>query len=417
MIGVVIAKPTKECNADCSYCSSPPDMKNGWSLDDFKVIFDRLYPRLRPDATIIWHGGEPMLQGVEFYIQAYEYAKSKVPEIQFSIQSNLLLYTKKWKSVFQNVFKGQISTSFDPDEENRTIKGNTASYSRQFFKKLDLVLADGFRPLVIGTYTEKTSALAFKLYDKSKKMQEEKGYCFSLRYNYRYPAGRAFGEGEIIRPETYGKMLIDVYDKWIRDLPEFIITPLDHMFLKTIKDNYSVCPWTKNCGGNFLTIEPNGDAYNCGEFADLKEEKFLFGNLKEGWASSDKDIVNLKTYEKNGVFIIDSIMESYPAKLMKRRRIDLPMDCKSCRHFRECEGGCMRDSELYGRGLGGKFYYCQSWKMVLDRIKQSILNGEADGVLLKMGYNLKTVKSFVSDNAESNVGIEEYLENEFNYLY
>ena len=47
----------------------------------------------------------------------------------------------------------------------------------------------------------------------------------------------------------------------------------------------------------------------------------------------------------------------------------------------------MRDAELYGRGLGGKFYYCESWKAVFDRIKESIKSGEAKNVIEKMGFS------------------------------
>ena len=43
---VVIAKPTKSCNADCSYCSAPPDGAGQWSLEDFKTIVDRLQGNL-----------------------------------------------------------------------------------------------------------------------------------------------------------------------------------------------------------------------------------------------------------------------------------------------------------------------------------------------------------------------------------
>jgi hypothetical protein len=42
----------------------------------------------------------------------------------------------------------------------------------------------------------------------------------------------------------------------------------------------------------------------------------------------------------------------------------------------------MRDAELYGRGLGGKFYYCKSWMMVFDKIKSDIISGRADNFLI-----------------------------------
>ncbi|WP_205961139.1 hypothetical protein [Psychromonas sp. SP041] len=402
MITVIIAKPTKDCNADCSYCSTPPDHEGGWSFEQFKVMFDRIHPQVSENATWIWHGGEPMLLGPDFYVKTAAYAKSIKPNLKFALQSNLLLYTtNKWKKVFEDVFGGEISTSYDPDAQNRTIKGSTEAYTRQFYKKMENVQRDGFRPLVIGTYTEETAHYALKMYETSKARGEQ---SFSLRYNYRYPAGRVKDAGPAIDPVTYGNMLNELYNKWMTDLPNFLITPLDQMFLKCFDTTTSFCPWTNSCGGKFISIDPNGDIYNCGEFGDLKNPDYRYGNLLEGWISTQKkkQIVNFhkkpSSEEKFGV----EMMNTYPAKLMKRRKFDLPMSCKECRHYEECEGGCMRDAELYEQGLGGKFFYCQSWKMVFDRMKISILNGEADGIIKKMGFIPSTVRKIVRSKAINN---------------
>lgn len=364
MIATVITKPTRVCNAACTYCSAPPDGVPKWSLDDFKFYFDRLAPHLVSRAVIIWHGGEPMLMGPDFYAKAWDYARSIMPGIRFAIQSNLLGYdSKSWRDVFSEIFAGAISTSYDPDEKFRVYKGSTALYSRIFFDRLDAVVADGFMPMVIGTYSEDTAALGVTMYDRV--MAAGPGRSYDLRYNYRYPAGRDQGRGEMISPKTYGKMLLDLYNRWIVDLPDFNITPLDQMLKKCIEIEAGRCPWTHSCGGRFLGLEPNGDLYNCSEFADLGDEEYKFGNLREQ--------------------TIPEVMRSRAAMLVRRRRIDLPLDCQSCRHFQECEGGCVRDAVLYNHGLGGKFHYCHSWMMVFDRIKESIRTGEADGIIARMG--------------------------------
>lgn len=398
MISTIIIKPTKNCNADCSYCSSPPDLLGAWDVERFKVVFDRMQPSLENDATIIWHGGEPMLLGPKFYIESFAYAKSIHPGIRFSIQTNLLLYKSRlWKSVFSDVFNGAISTSYDPDERNRTIKGSSSKYSAQFHKKIQEVISDGYRPLVIGTYTEETKGLAVSLYEKSKSLKEN-GY--SLRFNYRYPAGRDMGKGVAISPIEYGEMLIDLYDRWIKDIPDILITPLDQMLLKCIDPTVSTCPWTKACGGKIISIDPNGDIFNCGEFSDLGNHEYKFGNAFTGEIGSPvgSKTLNIVKRSKGVEYFGSEILGSDAARKMIRRRFDHPFDCKTCRHYRECEGGCMRDSELYERGLGGKFFYCASWKMVFDRIKSSIISGEARGVIEKLGYSFDDVSTNVRSN-------------------
>ena len=372
-ISTVIIKPTKFCNAGCTYCSAPPDVNGAekWDLDRFKLYFDKIRDRLTPAATLIWHGGEPMLMGPEFYQQAYAYARSVHPHVVFAMQTNLLLYSPRWKDTFRDVFHGAISTSFDPDERHREYKGSTELYSRLFKQRLNMAIDDGFIPLIIGTYSEETIDKAYDMYDWVLGMGER---APSLRFNYRYPAGRDADMGASLTPETYGKTLLALYERWMKDLPAFQITPLDQMFKKTIGLDSSRCPWAKNCGGHFLEIEPNGDVYNCSEFADLGDQQYSFGNLDE------HDLAHL--------------MASPAATAIRRRRFDLPKDCLTCPHFQQCEGGCARDSVLFGRGMGGKFYYCQSWMMVFERIKESIRTGEADGLIRKYRLDPEKIRGF-----------------------
>lgn len=360
-INTVIMKPTKKCNADCTYCCAPPDGERPWSFEIFQGYFDKLRAHLSPAALILWHGGEPMLLGPEYYERAYEYARGHIPDVQFSMQTNLLLYNpRRWQRVFAEVFKGSLSTSFDPDMGSRTLKGSAQAYASHFKRKLESVLADGFRPLVIGTYSDETIHLAHDMYDQSLALGED---GFGIRVNYMHPSGRVSGSGARIAPELYGEVLLELYERWLADAPSFVVTPLNLMFQRVAGLDAGHCPWTRQCGGRFLGIEPNGDVYNCSEYADLKDKTFCFGNLGR------QDVADL--------------LASRPAVMIRRRAAQLPSTCMSCRHFAECEGGCSRDATLFDRGVLGKFYYCISWKMVFDRIKQSIRSGEADRLLLR----------------------------------
>lgn len=363
-ISTLIIKPTKGCNADCSYCAAPPDGAAKWTIDDFQKVFDALEPRLNPGVTFIWHGGEPMLLGVKFYEEAYKIVTQKLPYAKFSIQSNLLSYNEKWNTAFADIFKGSVSTSWDPDGCNRTVKGNTELYERIYQNRIKKVLADGWRPKVISTFDESSAHLMHKVYDLALE-ESAKGNVHDIRLNYRYPAGRAAGEGESLTPETYGRVLLEIYERWIVDVPEFLITPLDQMFSRVTGKEIARCPWAKSCTGKILGIEPNFDIYNCGEFADLNDDLYCFGNLlKDG---------------------IDACLNSKAARMLSKRPHILPASCKACVHFDECEGGCMRDSLLYGRDLGGKFQYCESWQEVFSRIKESVLTGEANAAIAKFG--------------------------------
>lgn len=356
MISTVILKPTLHCNADCTYCSAPPDGNPRWTFNEFRLIFDKLAPHLDGRAFLIWHGGEPMIMGPDFYHQCFEYARSIKPGIRFSMQSNFLLYSPAWRSVFSDVMQGSVSTSYDPEIKERTLKGSAIAYANRFEQKLEMVLRDGFHPLVLGTYSEETIHLAQSMYRRAIRPESP----FSIRVNYRFPIGRSLNAGESIRPESYGKALVDLYDQWIRDKPQMVITPLDKM-LEAVLGTGKCCPWTKDCGGRFLSIGPNGDVFNCADFADTGEEKFRFGNIFQ--------------------HSMAELLSSKPIRQIRRRSVSVPDDCMTCEHFSACQGGCARDSYLFNGDIYGKFHYCASWKMVFSRIKESIDSGEADHLI------------------------------------
>lgn len=387
MISTIIIKPTKMCNADCGYCSSPQEDKLKWTNDDFEVVFDSIHKNLSSAPYFIWHGGEPMMLGPEFYRKAYEYAKSKLPSVNFAIQTNLLLYKSSiWKDVFRDVMGGCISTSHDPDEVNRTINGSTEKYNTVFRKKLDEVISDDFMPLVIGTYTSDTIHLAHDVYDDSMSRGDR---WYDFRVNYRYPIGRALDNGPAITPKEYGQTLIELFDRWCDDAPSFNITPLDQMLKLVAGIGARRCPWTRSCGGKFLGIEPNGDVYNCADIADLKDPRYRYGNIFQSTVSQSMSPqpLNFVKQVNSRDSLVSEMLVTPAAKAMKRRQFNLPKDCLSCEHFAECQGGCMRDAELYNRGLGGKFYYCESWKMVFSHLKKAVSSGRANTLLKRIGVD------------------------------
>lgn len=353
MLTTVIIKPTRLCNADCAYCAAPPEARGRMTLEQFEVIMRKLAPHFAPSAHIIWHGGEPLLMGPSFYREASRIAQTFSPGIVIGVQSNFLLYSSaQWKGVFANEFGGRISTSFDPDEKNRTLKGSVEAYSARFFRKLDEVCNDGFRPGVIGTFDEAALPFAERLYS----ICRERG--LTGRFNYRYPAGRADGLGEVLKPESYGRLLCEMFDRWLKDDSDVAVSPLNQMIATVLLQGKSTsyrCPWTRRCGGRFLGIEFDGATFHCPEFADLGDPAMQMGNI----------------YTDS----VEALFASAPSRMIKRRSAVLKGDCQSCPHYAECQGGCARDAILFGKKIDEKTHYCAAWKMVFSRIKAELANG------------------------------------------
>ena len=98
----IIAKVTNLCNIDCQYCYDRPFRE---ALGHNKIIsFDKvdrmieLATKYAREVTIIWHGGEPTLAGVDFYKKIYEdiLPKFTYADIKTDLQTNGTLIDDNW---------------------------------------------------------------------------------------------------------------------------------------------------------------------------------------------------------------------------------------------------------------------------------------------------------------------------------
>ncbi|MGB9809776.1 MAG: hypothetical protein ACPLSA_07045, partial [Caldanaerobacter sp.] len=60
--------------------------------------------------TVVFHGGEPLLLGVEYYEKILNELSKEGLELSVSFQTNLLLYDQNWKAFFKK-YKARVSSS------------------------------------------------------------------------------------------------------------------------------------------------------------------------------------------------------------------------------------------------------------------------------------------------------------------
>ena len=89
--------------------------------------------------TLVWHGGEPLLLGIDYFNKAYEFQEKHVGEnkhrIDHAIQSNMTLYNSEFGEIFKEMNITSVGTSFDPIPG---IPGpgpnhNSKAYNQMFF--------------------------------------------------------------------------------------------------------------------------------------------------------------------------------------------------------------------------------------------------------------------------------------------
>lgn len=319
---------------------------------------------LSPDLELLWHGGEPMLMGTDFFWQAYEIAKQVISRPRFSIQTNLLDYSPEWRELYQDVFNWSISTSYPSDNDQRSYKGSRVAYSKVWGEKLTMIMDHGASPFIIGTFAPGTLSDAFDFYSFIKSQNTR----LDIRINYIYPLGKArINHDSLLSQHEYINLLIKVFDKWIDEAPEFDIAPLWQLVKSAMGIEKSKCPFCAKCSSHIMCLDVDGRLYPCAGFADMEQsERYSYGNLNADSA--------------------DSILLSSAKQLMARRSL-LPVECNLCEYLHMCGGGCIKDAILSGSEgvtlLDGPDALCENWKILYKHITDSLVKGKVDNLISK----------------------------------
>jgi radical SAM protein with 4Fe4S-binding SPASM domain len=346
-LSTILARPTRRCNAACQYCSAAGEPliheKSLWTFENFKTFFLNIKDSLAENALFLWHGGEPLLQEPAFYYQCQEFAWKYLPNLEFSVQSNFLLYTsEKWRKPFSDLFTG-LSTSYDTHGDFRVLNGSAESYRQRFFQTLRYFREDNFQIGVIATFASRYSTAAQQLCDLA---DEYDDVIRSIRLNYRFPIGRAKDSTDLMSPDEYTQLLFEVLDRWILQKPKYALLQHSQIAEALSGRNLGRCPWSNSCFGSFLAVEPDFSTHNCIEFADYRPD-LSFGSILD------------KT--------VPELFKSSGALSLRKLRLSTPIECSLCEYSAVCQGGCLRDTLLLS-APGHPFYYCETWKAVFKRI-------------------------------------------------
>ena len=356
-IGAVILKPTYVCNADCDYCFVPPQDNRKWSVDEFKAMFDRLEPVLQPDCTMIWHGGEMMMLSPSFYDECSAYIKSKLPNANIAMQSNLTRYsTAKWKGVVDKHFNSSVSTSYDADEVHRTINGDPALYAKRFKENFKKCLDDGFYCGVITVIdkTNKHTVDSFLNYVLETDAGRNK---VAVSINAMLAGGRKEDDETILTPIEYADVLISVLERWNREKLSLDIEPLTN-FLNGYFDGAGDmrCGNNSSCARGIVFLENDGSVLTCDELKGISGDEYVHGNIL---TNSLSEIFTSKSFLK-----------------LASRAYMLPNECHQCETFTMCRGGCPRHVLQNGNDISAKDPRCLMFKKIHNKIKEMDKSGD-----------------------------------------
>ena len=349
----IFAKPVgSACNLSCSYCyylgkntmypNTDKIPMTEYILE--KYIIQHIKASTESIINFSWHGGEPLLAGIEFYrkvLRLQSFHKPVGKYILNGLQTNGTLINEEWsRFLSENNFIIGISIDGPPEFHNilRTSKDSSPTWQQvingfQLLKKygvvpeiLCVVNAENVKhPLIIYKFFKQIGA---KYITFLPLVEPEAGTSPRVSRN-SVPA------------EEFGYFLSEVFDEWVeKDIGDIKIQIFEEAARSAFNQEHTLCIFKSNCGG-VPVVEHNGDFYSCDHY--VNKDHYL-GNI------IDHSLTYFLDSKRQKVFGMT-------------KSISLPEYCIKCEVRSMCNGECPKNRIiLTPDGEAGLNYLCKGYK-------------------------------------------------------
>ena len=350
------------CNLDCDYCYylGKADLYGGRQPKMSDELLERYISQYIeavqvPTVTFCWHGGEPLLAGIDFYEKAVElqnkYRGNK--QIENSLQTNGLLINPDWCSFFRdNNFL--IGLSIDGPKEihdaYRRDRGGHPTFDR-VMQGLEMMAVNGVEYNTLSTINDRCAGQGTRVYQFMRSISQYMQFLPVVEKTLPTPSGRSpivppSTEGAVIAPwsitpKAFGKFMCDVFDEWvINDVGERFVQLFDITLAQWCGVQPSLCAFCPTCGDG-LVVEHNGDVYMCDHFV---YPEYRLGNI---------GVEHLRDLQRKPELFRFGI----------EKRNSLPTDCRKCEYLFACRGECPKHRfATTRRGEQGLNTLCEGYK-------------------------------------------------------
>ena len=381
------------CNLDCNYCYYL-DKAEIYGGREPKMTLEILENCVREyiaandvqEVTFNWHGGEPLVMGLDFYKRAVElqqrYCGDKV--IRNTIQTNGTLITPEFAAFFkENDFLVGISIDGPKDihDKYRKDKGGFPTFDK-VVSAIGMLYRYGVEYNTMTTVNRASEGRGAEVYDFLKRLGTRFMQFMPVVEHVVYPRS-ASGKPDkkarpyIVDPGTegasiaqwsvnslaFGKFMCDIFDNWVcNDVGTYFVNLFDCTLANWCGELPGTCSYAETCGGNSV-IEHNGDLYSCDHFV---YPKYRVGNVME------TPLRELMVSARQSKFGID-------------KRNGLPVKCIRCRFYSACHGECPKHrfnvTESGETGLNalcdGYYYFFSHVSPYMDRMKELLKKKES----------------------------------------
>ena len=348
----IMVKPVgSACNLRCEYCyyldasgSSPSGRMSVETLQE--LIRQYIIASPGPAITFTWHGGEPMLAGLDFYREAVRIQKELLPEgweCWNNLQTNGMLLDEDW-AVFLADERFDVGLSIDGTaavhDRYRKDAGGNPTYAK-VTEGIRLLQRHGIQPDLLCTVNTETAMHAETVYPALRDF--ETGWMQFIPVVVRNSDGTIASES--VTPEAYGQFLREVFFQWLyHDLEKTEVQLFSETALMLTRQKPNLC-WLQETCGRALVVESDGSVFSCDHFV---RPDHRIGSILEQPLS---DLVEGPAQHAFG----------------KKKKTGLTRECLVCNHLEICHGGCPKDRfAINAAGESGQYYLCDGLKSFFD---------------------------------------------------
>ena len=382
------------CNLDCHYCYylDKAEIYQGrqpkMSLEMLETL-TRQYIEANdvPEVTFNWHGGEPLVMGLDFYRKAMEFQHKYCGDkkIHNTLQTNGTLITREWAEFFKqhNFLVGiSIDGPADIHDKFRKDKGGQPTFDK-VMRGLTILRPAGVDFNTMSTINKASEGRGLEVYQFLKSVGSRYMQFMPVVEHVKYPQA---ADGKILkkaRPyivdpndpgaqlarwsvssQGFGKFMCDIFDYWVgHDIGRCFVNLFDATLAGHCGAQPGSCAYAATCGGNTV-VEHNGDVYPCDHFV---YSKYLIGNVM------DTPLREMATSQKQRQFGLE-------------KRNALPSKCFACKWGHLCHGECPKhrfnrtengDTGLSALCGGYSMFYEHTFPYML-KMKEYILSQSAN---------------------------------------
>lgn len=348
------------CNMACSYCyyldkSSLSGASGSIHLMDDHILETSIISHLEAsngeDVMFSWHGGEPLLAGIDFYRKAVTFQKKhnrKGIGILNGIQTNGSLLNEEWcRFFFNEKFHVGISIDGPPvmhDQFRKTSNG-LPTYNR-VTEGYRLLRDHGTTAEILCVVNSVNVLHPLEVYGLFRDMGAR--YITFLPLVERIQGKPGTVTDRSVAAEQFGVFLSEIFDYWVmNDIGQVKVQIFEEAARTAFDQDHTLCIFKKNCGG-VPVIEADGSFYSCDHFVD---EDHLIGNIKE---SSITQMLGAPRQTSFGNYKLQS----------------LPQYCMECEVLDMCNGECPKNRfVMTPSGEPGLNYLCQGYRYFFNHCR------------------------------------------------